>query len=252
MARQLGNVIDYATAPLVQWEPAIGEPLSAGKKHEDALIHRAVSDALHAVKARNVTGVIADEARLELYVASRLPEIQKITHLTLTGAFQKAASRNVEQAHVAKNLGAELVEVTTDIDSIKPKSQDAVVMNMILGCLATGNNHQNIHKMLCFVATLLKPDGHLLVVRPNPAGGEFSTYKCTTASCNLESGKDYSFIVKGLEEYGEMKNLYTPDQFMGKQLQEAGFELGRTEKIYDRAAGRRRDSPFLINVCKIQ
>ena len=123
-------------------------------------------------------------------------------------------------------------------------------MNMILGCLATAQNHDNLHKMLCFAATLLKPSGKLIVVRPNPAGGTFETYRCTTPACDLEGGKDYDFIVSGLEDLGEMKNLYTPDDFLARHMEVAGFEAGRTENILDK--GPQSKPPFLLNVCTLK
>lgn len=243
--KTLRDVIDYASAPLVQWEPAIADPLSPGKKHEDRLTHGAVAVILSEIGARQITGIIADEARMELEIASQLPLVKKVTHLTLSGAFEKAAQYNVDEAVQNGALGADSVRVVTNIKSIKVNSQDAVIMNMILGCLATSQDHQNVHRMLCFAATLLKPQGKLVLVRPNPEGGKFSTYQCTTPADDLKGGADYAFIVNGLEDLGEMKNLYTPDDFLRRHMEKAGFDLGVTHHIHDPLSEK---SPFLLNV----
>lgn len=249
--RRLSDIINYATAPLVQWEPAIQDSLSEGKKHEDSLTHGAVAVALRDMGARHITGIIADEARMEIQAAQMLPEAKKITHLTLQGAFEKVARHNLKQAQMAGIPRADLVRVTSNADSIRLKSQDAVVTNMILGCLATAQDHNNLHKMLAFVATLLKPEGKLVVVRPNPAGGEFSTWKCTTPSCQLKGGEDYDFIVRGLEDLGEMKNLYTPDDFMKLQMDSVGLEFSSTMPIQDNSNGAQK-VPFLMNICTLK
>jgi hypothetical protein len=107
--------------------------------------------------------------------------------------------------------------------------------------------------MLCFVSTLLKPDGKLITVRPNPSGGEFSTYACTTPSEDLKAGKDYGFIVKGLEDYGTMCNLYTPDNFMRELMDNAGLDFGPTAEIKDFGRGARPGAaPFLLNVSSLK
>lgn len=249
--KHLSDIINYATAPLVQWEPAIEDAPSEGKQHEDFLTHGAVGGVLGCIGARNITGIIADEARMEIQAAWMLPQAREITHLTLQGAFEKVARNNLKRAQTAGITRADLVRVTTNADSIRPKSQDAVVANMILGCLATAQDHSNLHKMLTFVATLLKPDGKLIVVRPNPAGGEFSTYKCTTPSCDLKGGEDYDFIVRGLEDLGEMKNLYTPDDFMKLQMDSAGLEFSATVPVRDDRGGSQK-APFLMNICSLK
>jgi hypothetical protein len=256
--RTLKDIIDYGTAPLVQWEPAIDQPLSEGKKHEDGLIYGSVIEELNSLGARNITGIVADESRLEHSIASALPSVERVTHLTLPGAFAKAANavqQNAKTASPVPMLHHERVHVTSRISSIEPHSQDAVVMNMILGCLATAKDHDNLHRMLTFVATLLKPEGSMIIVRPNPAGGIFSTYKCTTPVCDLKGGEDYGFIVKGLEDLGEMQNLYTPDAFLRKHAKAAGLGFGQTKAIVDPTTGlddvSKTEFPFLMNVCPV-
>ena len=245
--RTLEAVINYDTAPLVQWEPVVGAPLSAGKRHEDALTHRAICTRLFRENARHITGIIADEARLELHLQDNLPHAAGLTHLTLPGVFQSAAAHNVE---TAARPGAQTpVIVTSDIDAVPPQSQDAVVLNMILGCLATSNAHENITAMLRFAGSLLKPGGALVVVRPNPEGGKFSTYECTTPACYLKAGEDYDFKVDGL---GTMRNLYTPDTFLRGRLAAANFTMDRAWGIADTSRPETFGRPpaFLINVCR--
>jgi len=99
--RPYENITGYTDedeAAVFQWESVIGEPLSEGKKHEDELTHRAITCALHGSKDRAVTGFIADEGRLEVYVASRMPHVEKVTLLTITGAFENAARATVSAA----------------------------------------------------------------------------------------------------------------------------------------------------------
>ncbi len=251
--RRLEDIINCAEAPFFQWEPVIGKKLSEGKKHEDMLTHFsiAVAIALKQAVARKVTGIIADEARMEIHSAWLLPSVKQFTHLTVRGKFEMAAHDSLRVARIEGSPRVDRVRVTTDADSIKPKSQDAVVANMILGCLATAEDHSNLHKMLTFVATLLKPDGQLIVVRPNPEGGAFSTYKCTTPACDLKGGDNYDFIVNGQEDHGEMKNLYTPDDFIRKEMDAAGFDMGETKGIHDtkNMAGK---PPFLMNICSLK
>ena len=251
-AKTLKDVINYGTAPLVQWEPAIGETLSEGKAHEDMLTHGAVAITLEHLKAKAVTGIIADESRLEIAVAEMAPSVQKLTHLTLPGTFEKAARHTLDTARQNSIPRIDRVRVTSMIRDIRKKSQDAVVMNMIFGCLATETDHKNLQSILCFAASLLKPNGSLLMVRPNPAGGAFSTYRCATPADALEGGKDYDFIVNGLEEYGEMKNLYTPDDFLKAHMKAAGFHCSVTQDIMDRTLGAQKASEkpaFLLNIC---
>ncbi|HEY8190126.1 MAG TPA: hypothetical protein VIF12_05535, partial [Micavibrio sp.] len=61
--RRLNDIIDYQAAPLVQWEPVVGEALSEGKAYEDFLTHTALDEALAAQGAEHITGIIADEGR---------------------------------------------------------------------------------------------------------------------------------------------------------------------------------------------
>lgn len=253
MSRGLDQIIDYTTAPLVQWEPAIDEPLSPGKAHEDRLTHSAVVKVLRDLDARDITGIIADEARFEAYAVENLPNLYSANHLTLSGQFLKAADKTASEFWAKKQSNFRLY-VTDDADDIGSHSQDAVVMNMILGCLATEQDHANVHKILTFAAGLLKPKGNLVIVRPNPEGGEFSTYACTTPAAELKSGKDYKFIVKGLEAFGEMANLYTPDSFLRAHMDAAGFDVGRTQPIEDRTVRDRINAkpPFLLNVCTLK
>lgn len=244
--RKLSDIINYATAPLVQWEPVVGESLSVGKRHEDYLTHSTIERVLTRLHANDITGLIADEGRFELYAAECDPS-RRVNLLTLSGKFEQAARHNVDRALQRNAAGVDRINVTTDIDAIAPHSQDAVVMNMILGCLATSDNHDNLHKILCFASSLLKPDGKLITVRPNPVGGEFSTYACTTPYEDLEAGKDYGFIVKGLEDYGTMCNLYTPNNFMCGLMDKSGFDFGETIGIKDHGK-----TAFLLNVSTLK
>lgn len=254
--KTLAEIIDYSAAPLVQWEPAIDAPISQGKVIENLLTHFAVSDVLRDLGAKRVTGVIADEAMLEIAVAALVVGVEQVTHLTLQGQFEKVAQRNlqnmIDEADVPHS---DLVRVTSDVSSIAPGSQDAVVANMILGCLVTAQDHGNLHKMLTFMASLLKPEGKLVVVRPNPEGGAFQTYSCLTPRDMLRAGEDYEFTVKGLEDLGPMKNLYTPDSFLQQAFDCAGFMMGETqpvEDIFDRRSGTAPRYPFLLNVCSLK
>jgi hypothetical protein len=56
------DIIDYDSAPLVQWEPAIGEAPSGGKITEDDITHGAIARWLKRKKISNVADLIADEA----------------------------------------------------------------------------------------------------------------------------------------------------------------------------------------------
>ena len=249
MVRTLKDIIDYKTAPLVQWEPVIGEEPSAGKRKEDSLTHNAIISELWRMNAKNITGIIADEGRLELDIAAQNSKALYITHLTLPGVFAAAARHNHEAAVDADRPNAYRVRVTEDVDSVLPNNQDAVVMNMILGCLATHDDHENIHRMLTFAAGLLKPEGSLIIVRPNPEGGAFETYHCLTPACDLKAGGDYDFTVKGLEDFGAMKNLYTPDSFLKSALKKAGFEMGPTKPVSGKPHAMLTQAPFLMNAC---
>jgi hypothetical protein len=61
IVRTLKDIINYDTAPLVQWEPAVGgEAPSEGKAHEDALTHAAIVAALIRRNARAITSIAAD------------------------------------------------------------------------------------------------------------------------------------------------------------------------------------------------
>jgi hypothetical protein len=244
----LNDIINPATAPLMQWENAIGEPLSEGKKREDALIYPAIIGALIDNNAQAVTGIIADEARLELNISENIPEMQNITHLTLRGRFGTVAQRNVMES------GNHVVRVTTRLDTVKPGSQGAVVTTLILGCLSSPeDNLQNIRNVLRLAESLLKPDGELIIVRPNPARGAFPTYKCLTPASELCAGQNYDFMVGGLESEGSMKNLYTPDNFLRTLLNEFGMSTGGKPRIIrDKSAKAMpgtSDAPFLINAC---
>jgi hypothetical protein len=139
------------------------------------------------------------------------------------------------------------VEVITDISPELYGQQDAVVMNMILGCVATGQDQQNIGKVLGFARDLLKDDGSLLLIRLNPAGGAFSTYQCLTAADELKAGQDYDFMVTGLEEYGAMQNLYTPNTYLKNAFADAGLTLGKTRGLGKQISGNGQPA-FLMNI----
>lgn len=250
--KEMKDIIDYKSAPLSQWEVAIDDVISDGKKLEDRLTHTAIAGVLNRLNVQTVTGIIADEARFELAAAAMMPRVKALNHLTLSNTFAAVARNNVAVAQKHAFIRSDFVRVTTDADTIMPKSQDAVVMNMIFGCLATAQDHDNLQKMLCFVATLLKPEGALIMVRPNPAGGAFPTYSCTTPACDLEGGKDYNFIVKGLEDLGEMQNLHTPFDFVASKMAAAGFNTGPTENIFDEFPAEDSPPPFLLNVCTLK
>jgi hypothetical protein len=234
------DIIDYDSAPLVQWEPAIGEAPSGGKIIEDDITHGAIASWLKRKKISTVADLIADEARLSLRVAQENPKTT-IKHITLSGAFEQAAHHNLAQSAVNN------VEVITDIAPELYGQQDAVVMNMILGCVATGQDQQNIGKLLGFARDLLKDDGSLLLIRPNPAGGAFSTYQCLTAADELKAGQDYDFMVTGLEEYGAMQNLYTPNTYLKNAFADAGLTLGKTRGLGKQISGNGAPA-FLMNI----
>ena len=254
--KTLENIIDYKTAPLVQWEPVVGEAPSTGKKREDLLTHNAIISELWNMNAHQVTGIIADEGRLEIDIAAQNSKVQRVTHLTLMGTFAMAARNNWVRALNENRPNADKVRIATDIGSVPENSQDAVVMNMILGCLATPEAHGNIVNMLKFAHSLLrkegKDSGSLIIVRPNPEGGAFETYECLTPESELKAGSDYDFIVKGLEDFGVMKNLYTPDSFLKDALNKAGFNIGATKLIVSNDAASWKESPFLLNVCELR
>mgnify|MGYP001601722510 CR=1 FL=1 len=256
LLKTLENIINYKTAPLVQWEPVIGEELSPGKKREDILTHNAIISELWNMNAQQVTGIIADEGRLELDIAAQNSKVQRVTHLTLLGTFAIAARNNWVRAQNEGRPNADKVRIATDIESIRENSQDAVVMNMILGCLAMPEAHDNIVNMLKFAHSLLRKDcpepGSLIIVRPNPEGGSFETYECLTPESELKAGADYHFIVKGLEEFGAMKNLYTPDSFLKIAMNKAGFDMGATRLIAGDDVSSWKESPFLLNVCELR
>lgn len=175
-------------------------------------------------------------------MADKCPSIGSITHLTIKGAFEKAARHNVGDH--AK------VRLSTDVEEIAPGSQDVVVMNMILGCVSQGGDVRNMKALATFAQACVKPDGgKIIVVRPNPAGGAFDTYKCTTSVKELKAGEDFGFVVKGLEQLGEMKNAYTPSSFLGKMFGDERVVLGRTKAIGNRWVAR---APFLMNVITLQ
>ena len=245
--RTLKDVISYETAPPVQWEPIVGDKPSEGKQLEDSTIHTAVADVLAASGAMAITGIIADEARLEVTVAEKIPAAREINHLTLSGVFEQAARKNVDDA------GAN-VRVTSDVDAIAPASQDAVVMNMILGCVSTPEDHNNMNKLVQLAESYLRENGELVIVRPNPEAGTCTTYACLTPANDLRAGENYQFTVKGLEEFGAMNNLYTPDAFLGDLLGKSGFTMGPTVGLTDAFA--KANTPeakpaFLMNVCKL-
>ena len=243
--RTLKDVIDYSAAPLVQWEPSIGQPPGEGKAYEDHLTHSAIAAALRAVNAQNILGIISDEARAELLIDRTVPSARNITHLTLPGAFQEAATQNLIDA-VIDNAG-ERVSITTNVDAIQPGSKDAVFMNMIVGCVARPESHANIQNLFNLAAKCLKADGVLVIVRPNSEGGGGSTFTCVTAKEDLKPGQDCEFIVKGLEQYGAMKNLYTPDSFLKGMLEKAGFAAGETQNVRD-PQSTKPEPAFLLNV----
>lgn len=250
--RTLEDIIDYTTAPLVQWEPVVGEALSEGKRKEDALTHNAVVRELWKLNAQHITGIISDEARQELKIAAQNSKAVSVTHLTLPGMFAIAAQNNRVAAINENRPNAGKVRITTDIDSISPHSQDAVVLNMILGCLAAPEDQRNIHRMLMFAAHIMNAEGSLIIVRPNPEGGEFETYKCLTPASQLKGGESYDFIIKGLEDAGPMKNLHTPDSFLKGALDKAGFVMGETKFISPSAGANPAKAPFLLNVSQMR
>ena len=250
--KTLKNIIDYKTAPLVQWEPVIGEETSAGKRKEDFLTHNAIISELWRMNAKNITGIIADEGRLELDIAAQNSKALYVTHLTLPGVFASAARHNHEIALDTDRPNLNRVRITEDVDSVLPYSQDAVVLNMILGCLATPEDRTNIHNMLMLAAKILNSEGGLVIVRPNPEAGKLETYECLTPSCELKAGENYDFIVKGLESYGAMKNLYTPDSFLKGALDKAGFVMGPTKPVSDAPGEKPEIAPFLLNVCELR
>ncbi|MBI4031082.1 MAG: hypothetical protein HY370_05350, partial [Proteobacteria bacterium] len=159
--RTLEDIIDYEIAPLRQWEPVVGEAPPAGKLREDIVTHNAVIRALWNLNAQQITGIISDEARQEILIVAQDSKITHATLLTLPGKFAQAAQSNLDAARKENRPNVEKVRIETDADSIRAHSQDAVIMNMILGCLATPEDHRNIPKILSFAKDLLRPDGSL-------------------------------------------------------------------------------------------
>ncbi len=237
------QIIDYKTAPLSQWEIPVGEDLSEGKKKEDAAIYPHIARALQEIKAEHVLGLIADEARLEHYLVQEVPTMKCATHLTLKGAFEAAARHTCERGHDKR------VRLSLEKEETQAHSQDAVVMNMILGCVATPKDHQNMTRMMDLSAHYLRAAGKLLLVRPNPKGGRFDTYVCTTPKKDLRAGDSYQFIVKGLEDLGEMDNLYSPDNLLKRFLEASQFEMGVTQELPYPGQKEHQPAPFLMNVC---
>lgn len=251
----LKDIIDYETAPVKQWEPVVGEAPMPGKLREDFITHNAVMQELFRLNAQDVTGIIADEARQEILIAAQNHRITRVTHLTLPGAFAMAAQHNLDMAQRERRQNVEKVRIETDIGSVRERSQDAVVLNMILGCLAPPSDHRNIQRILSFAKSLLRPLGDLIIVRPNPEGGSFETYECVTPANNLKAGDNYKFIVRGLEGYGPMDNLYTPDDFLRRAVAKAGFKMGDTKPVYSQSPGSEtslNNAPFLMNVCELR
>jgi hypothetical protein len=251
--RTLRSVINYKQAPLVQWEPVVGEKPSDGKVQEDKITHGAILAALKRGRGgrkqpRSIVNLISDEGRLELRIAEEMPKADSITLVTLQGPFAKAARHNVAASH-----HRDRVKVTTDIDAVRPGSQDAVIMNMILGCVSTPENHRNLEKLVKLVSSWLKEDGEAIIVRPNPKAGACSTYTTLERPGGLCGGQEYEFLVTGLESLAPMKNIYTTGAFLHPYFAAAGLKIGGTQFIADQPAipapGAKTDA-FLLNIAK--
>jgi hypothetical protein len=251
--RTLRSVINYKQAPLVQWEPVVGEKPSDGKLHEDEITHGAILAALKRGRGgrkqpRSIVNLISDEGRLELRIAEEMPKAESITLVTLKGAFESAARHTV-----AESPHGNRVKVVTDIDAVKPGSQDVVVMNMILGCVSTPENHRNLEKLVKLASSWLKEDGEAIVVRPNPKAGVCSTYHLMTSLDRLSEGQEYDFVVRGLESAQPMKNIHTTAYFLHPYFAAAGLKIGGTEYIDDQPLGNipaAKKPAFLLNIAK--
>lgn len=249
MAQTLQNVIDFSQAPVFQWEPVIGAAPTAAKAQEDRMIYPEILSELVKENARYITGFVADEGRLETYIDAKMPAAVQINHLTIQGAFENAAQKNIRDAAEITPFAA--VKLVTDIDSIAPASQDVVIMSLILDCVANSQSVENIENLLLLASTYLKPGGKLITVRPNPELGAGGTYACITPPSLLKPGKDFTFVVRGLESMNAMQNIYTPDAFLQPLFNKAGLKLGETKPIADRAFNDNKPSKkpaFLLNV----
>lgn len=236
---------------------------------EDRLVTRIAQYVPHTEKVTHLTlGGDFEKAAEQPLLDKNLELLAKTFALALGGiihsptepvydALTKSAqdlTKELKQQSAINNK----ITVTTDVDSIPAGTQDIVVMNMILGCLSDGTpeGNKNLGNILKMSAELLKPPsdvsygGKLILVRPNPAGGAFSTYKTTTAPQDLKAGANYAFMVNGLEDIGEMCNLYTPDEFLEPLLDDAGFVIGTTKRIEDDP--KRDNAPFLLNVYSLK
>ena len=118
--------------PLESGKTSLFSPIKPGHIHQDGIACACGHDH-SAEEGHSHSGV-----GLDFQLTVLLP--LSIAALTLAGAFADAARRNV--ATGGKNVSK--VNVTTDVNAIEPGSQDAVVMNMILGCVATQENHGNV------------------------------------------------------------------------------------------------------------
>jgi hypothetical protein len=246
--RTLKDIIDPAFAQVFQWSDAVVEDPSAGKLLEDRITHRFILDVVRLYRPATVMNLISDEGRLERYLAENEQSIRQLNLLTLTGNFEQAARQ------IVGSIGPDIqgrINITIDPDSIAPGSQNLIVMNSIWACLGCEENHDNLGRAAVYNATRLAPEGRMVVVRPNPEAGTLTTYKCLTP--DLQSGKDYEFMIKGLEFLPPMKNLHTPNEFVYEHLERAGFEVGATIPLADRDMDGNKTGKvaFLANICKL-
>ena len=230
----LKGIINYEAAPLSEWEEFIGEEPSKGKLYEDALIYPEIKNFLSKMNAKNVTGIIADEGRLELFLSNNMPELDEINHLTLSGNFNKAALANKTEANDKK------VKVTVDLDDIKQGSQDAVVLNMVVSTLGSADN---IKKLLTSAGSLLKENGKLIIVTPHLGGDAmYHTYARITPRADLKAGESYKLKIRGIDDI--IEDMYTPSSFLGKILKEVGLTRLEPQMIQDKTKGN--EAPFVM------
>lgn len=115
-----------AESYLPQWVQDLRAGLKPAKLHEYALQYPVLAKILQDEGALSITGDGADEGRLETYVSRVIPDAV-LTHFVRDTNLGELAS------HIVTSEKAP-VHVTADPGEIAAR-QDALVQNVILGCL---------------------------------------------------------------------------------------------------------------------